>query len=193
MRNKYGKCTEFFTFTIRTYTHTNVCEQKQSQIAYIFCTICGDISFFSGSPRWVHAKSLQSCLTLCDPMDVAHQAPLSMRFSRQEQRSGLPCPPPGDLPNPGIKPRPLTLQASSLPSEPSGKPKNTGVGSLSLLQGICPTQESNWGLLHCRWIFTSWNTREAQSAIAHHKIKTLKKNSNNGRLSLKNRWFWKEW
>ena len=111
MRNKYGKCTEFFTFTIRTYTHTNVCEQKQSQIAYIFCTICGDISFFSGSPRWVHAKSLQSCLTLCDPMDVAHQAPLSMRFSRQEQRSGLPCPPPGDLPNPGIKPMSLTSPA----------------------------------------------------------------------------------
>ena len=40
----------------------------------------------------------------------------------------------------------------SLPAEPSGKPRNTGVGSLSLLQGIFPTGESNWGLLHCRWI-----------------------------------------
>ena len=39
-----------------------------------------------------------------------------------------------------------------LPSEPPGKPKNTGVGSLSLLQGIFPTQESNWGLLNCRQI-----------------------------------------
>ena len=38
------------------------------------------------------------------------------------------------------------------PSEPSGKPKNTGVGSLSLLQGNFLTQESNWSLLHCRWI-----------------------------------------
>ena len=45
-----------------------------------------------------------------------------------------------------------------------GKPKNTGVGSLSLLQGIFPTQELNWGILHCRWIlyFTSWATREIQ-------------------------------
>ena len=40
--------------------------------------------------------------TLCDPT-VAHQAPLSMGFSRQEYWSGLPCPPPGDLPDPGIQ------------------------------------------------------------------------------------------
>ena len=39
------------------------------------------------------------------PWTVAHQAPLSMGFSRQEYWSGLPCPPPGDLPNPGIEPR----------------------------------------------------------------------------------------
>ena len=45
-----------------------------------------------------------------------------------------------------------TLQADSLPAEPQGKPKNTGVGSLSLLQGIFLTQESNRRLLHCRWI-----------------------------------------
>ena len=75
-----------------------------------------------------------------------------MGFSRQEYWSGLPCPPPGDLPNPGIKPRSPRLQADSLPSEPPGKPKNTGVGNLSLLQGNFPTQESNWGLLHCRRI-----------------------------------------
>ena len=42
-----------------------------------------------------------------------------------------------------------TLQADSLPSEPPGKPKNTGVGSLSLLQGIFLAQESNRGLPHC--------------------------------------------
>ena len=45
-----------------------------------------------------------------------------------------------------------TLQADSLPAEPPGKPKDTGVGSLSLLQGIFLTQESNQGLLHCKWI-----------------------------------------
>ena len=44
------------------------------------------------------------------------------------------------------------MQADSLPAKPPWKPKNTGVGSLSLLQGIFPTQESNQDLLHCRWI-----------------------------------------
>ena len=67
------------------------------------------------------------------PWTVAHQAPLSMGIL---QASGWPCPPPGDLPNPGIEPRSPTLQADSLPSEPPGKPRNTGVGSLSFLQRI---------------------------------------------------------
>ena len=58
----------------------------------------------------------------------------------------------GDRPNPGIKSRSPALQVYSLPAEPQGKPKNTGVGSLSLLQRIFPTQELNWGLLHCRQI-----------------------------------------
>ena len=58
----------------------------------------------------------------------------------------------GDLPNPGIEPRSPALQADSLPAEPQGKPKNTGIGRLSLLQRIFLTQDSNWGLLHYRWI-----------------------------------------
>ena len=45
------------------------------------------------------------------------------------------------------------IAGDSLPAEPPGKPKNAGVGSLSLLQEIFPTQELNWGLLHCRRIF----------------------------------------
>ena len=68
----------------------------------------------------VKAKSL-SRVRLCDPMDVAYQAPWSMGFSRQEYWSGLPFPSPGDLSNSGIEPRSPTLQADSLPSEPSGK------------------------------------------------------------------------
>ena len=52
---------------------------------------------------------------------LTHQAPLSMGFSRQGYWSGLPFPPPGDLPNPGIKPRYRALQADSLPSEPPEK------------------------------------------------------------------------
>ena len=56
---------------------------------------------------------------------VAHQAPLSMEFSRQQHWSGLPLSSPGDLPNPGIKPRSPALQADSLPSEPPRKPLHT--------------------------------------------------------------------
>jgi len=51
---------------------------------------------------------VQSCLTLCDPVDCNPQAPLSMGFSRHEYCSGLPCPFLGDLPNPGIEPRDWT-------------------------------------------------------------------------------------
>ena len=75
-----------------------------------------------------------------------------IEFCRPGYWSGGPFPSPGDLPNPGIEPRSPTLQADSLPAEPQGKPKNTGVGSLSLLQWVFPTQESNRGHLHCRRI-----------------------------------------
>ena len=60
----------------------------------------------------MRAESFQSCPTLCNPMDcVAHQVPLSMGFSRQEYWSGLPCPPPGDCPDLGIKLESLTSPA----------------------------------------------------------------------------------
>ena len=64
----------------------------------------------------------KSCPTLETPWTVACQAPLSMGFSRQEYWSGLPFPPPGDLPNPGTEPRFPALQADSLPTELGGKP-----------------------------------------------------------------------
>ena len=55
-----------------------------------------------------------------DPMDCAHQAPLSMGFSKQEYWTGLPFPPPEDLPNPRIKPGSSELQVDSLLIEPPG-------------------------------------------------------------------------
>ena len=64
----------------------------------------------------------KSCLTLAIPWTVAHQAPLSMGFSRQEHWSGLPFPSPGDLPNPGVEPGSPALQADSLPTEIWGEP-----------------------------------------------------------------------
>ena len=59
-----------------------------------------------------------------------------MEFSRPEYWSGLPFPSPGDLPNLGIEPRSPALQVDSLPAEAAGKPRNSGVGVLSLLQWI---------------------------------------------------------
>ena len=66
--------------------------------------------------------SAKSCPTLETLWTVALQPPLSMGFSRQEYWSGLPLPSPGDLPDPGIEPRSLALQADSLPTELCGKP-----------------------------------------------------------------------
>ena len=70
------------------------------------------------------AKLLLPSLTLCDPMDCSHHAPLSMEFSRQECWSGLPFPSPGDLPDQGIEPSSLVspaLQVNSLPLAPPEK------------------------------------------------------------------------
>ena len=89
-------------------------------------------------------KVTQSCLTLCNTMYYTVHGILQARilewvafpFSRGSSQ-------PKDQ---------TALQADSLPAGPQAKPKNTGVSSLSLLQGIFPTQKLNWGLLHCRQI-----------------------------------------
>ena len=73
----------------------------------------------------VKVKSLSHVQLFANPWTIAHQAhPPSMEFSRQEYWSGLPFPSPGDLPDPGIKPRSPALQAQALPSEPPGNPQN---------------------------------------------------------------------
>ena len=68
-------------------------------------------------------KSLSRVQLFATPWTVTRQAPLSMEFSRQVYWIGLPCPPPGNLPNPETEPRSPILQAYFLPSEPPGKPK----------------------------------------------------------------------
>ena len=96
-----------------------------------------------GKPK---VKVAQSCPPVYDPMGCTVHGILqagilewvAFPFSR-------------DLPNPGIESR-SALQAGSLPAEPQGKPRSNGVGSLSLLQQIFLAQESNQGLLHCKWI-----------------------------------------
>ena len=85
-----------------------------------FCLILPAALYFFILATWVAVLVIQSCLTLCNPMDyIAHQAPQSMEFSRQEYWNGLPLPSPGDLSNPRIKHRSPALQADSLP--PLGK------------------------------------------------------------------------
>ena len=98
-------------------------------------------------------KVTQSCLNLCNLMDYTVHGILLARmlewvavpFSRESS-------------HPGIEPRSPALQVDSLPAESPGKPQNTGVGSLSLLQWIFLTQESNWGFLHCSWILYQLST-----------------------------------
>ena len=67
--------------------------------------------------KFLEVLVAQLCPTLWDPWTAAHQAPLSMGFSRQGYWSGLPFPSPGDLPDPGIEPRSPTMQADSVPTE----------------------------------------------------------------------------
>ena len=78
------------------------------------------------------AKLLQSFQLCAVPGTVAHQAPLSMGFSRQEYWSVLPFPFPGDLPTPRFKPGSPTLQADSLPTDLPGN-SQIGPGMLKLL------------------------------------------------------------
>ena len=100
----------------------------------------------------------QSCPTLCDHMD--HSLPGSSVHEILHARilEWVPCPPPGDLPNPGIEPRSPVLQTDSLPLSHQ-KPMNTRVGSLCLLQG------SSWPRNQTRisgiagGFLTSWATR----------------------------------
>ena len=109
----------------------------------------------------------QSHLTLCNPVDCS-PAGFSVHGDSPGKNSG------GGLPNPGIEPKSPTLQVDSLPSEPPGKPKNTRVGSLSLLQGIFLAQELNLGLLHCRWILYQLSYQGSPLCSQQHYSQQLK-------------------
>ena len=88
----------------------------------LFCFLHVLNIFLCASVGQHHVKVLfsQLCLTLCNPTN--YTPPLSTEFARQEYWSGLPFYSPGDLPNSGIEPRSLALQADALLSEPPGKP-----------------------------------------------------------------------
>ena len=105
------------------------------------------LEFFTSSDillrKW---KSLSRVQLFTIPWTVVYQASLSMGFSRQEYWSGLPFPAPGDLPNPGIKPRSPALQADALPSEPPGMPllgyMSSHLGPIWMIQNSFPISRS---------------------------------------------------
>ena len=107
------------------------------------------LAFLVG-PMVKNPPAMQECVCVCvcvlvtqlcvSPWTVTHQAPLPMGFSRQKYWSELPFPSPGNLPDPGIEPESLTLQAVSLPSESLGKPPHTSFSTLHiyvLIYNIC--------------------------------------------------------
>ena len=112
----------------------------------------------------------QSCLTLCDSMDCG-QPGCSVHGNLQTRMLGwVTMPPSRGSSQPRDQTQVPTLQAYSLPTEPPGKPKNTGVGSLSLLLGIFLTQKSNRGLLHCRQILYQLSYQGSpQEYLINHK------------------------
>ena len=90
----------------------------------------------------------QSCLTLCGPMDCSPPSSYAHGIFQARILKSVAMP----SSRASSQPRSPALQVDSLLAEPPGKSKNTGLGRVSLLQGIFPTQELNQGLLHCRQI-----------------------------------------
>ena len=128
---------------IRFFTTSAPCKAIYVYVAYICVCVCMCVYIYILYLVAVMSNSLQ-------PHGLQLTRFLCPRgFSSQEYWSELPCTPPVDLPNSGIKLRPPTLQVNFLPTDPQGKPKHSGVGSLSLFQWIFPTQELYQDL---RWI-----------------------------------------
>ena len=101
----------------------------------------------------------QSCPSLEIPWTVAHQAPLSMGFSRREYWSDLPFPSPGDLPDPGIKPRSPALHADYLLIELPEKPLITPGGGLVSKYVLLRAGDGQGGLACC----DSWGRKESDT------------------------------
>jgi len=97
------------------------CRQIRYQLSYQGSVQVWVRVSLSALPNSLQSHGLQPTRLLC-PWTAAHQAPLSMGFSRQECWSGLPFPSPRDIPGPGMEPGSPALQADSLPSELQGKP-----------------------------------------------------------------------
>ena len=99
----------------------------------------------------------QPCLTLCDPMGYTVHGILQARILEW-----VAFPISRGSSQPRDRTQVSALQVDSLPAESEGKPKITRVGSLSLFQGIFPTKDSKWVLLHCRRIVYQLSSQESK-------------------------------
>ena len=131
----YYYCLQFF-LTI----HALVTKQRKKKNMNFLWKWKWSLSVFSNS-LWPHGL-------------VAYQASPSMGFSRQEHWSGLPFRSPGDLPDPGIKPRSPTLQADALTSEPPGKPHRACAISIHIFEWRCMC--TAFSVLYPNTLWTSW-------------------------------------
>ena len=116
----YTRCIYVYIWFVHSWVwneflkHTNICRPWGTYTVarpFTHITLC--------KVKW---KLLSHVRLFATPWTVAHQAPLSMGFSRQKYWSGVPFPSPGILPDPGITPGSPALQVDSSPSEPPGKP-----------------------------------------------------------------------
>ena len=145
------------------------CNKTYREISEFFKKILADVV--------VHIQTLLACVlshsVVSDSLWPYGLQPTRLLcpwgFSRQEYWSGLPCPPPGDLPNPGIKPRSPALQADSLPTEPPGKPCPLGLRRIDLEQiKICLNLKQIDLVLHSHSIVTDLEFWQRYMSI--HKL-----------------------
>ena len=102
-----------------------------------------------------------------------------MGFSRQEYWSGLLCPPPRDLPNPGIEPRSPTLQEDSLPTEPQRKPKNTRQVAYSFSRGSSQPRNQTGVSCTAGRFFTNWAIGKAPKSLQYRYSQAVSHSSTN--------------
>ena len=111
---------------------------------------------------WGQTESLSVCLTLCYPMGCS--LPDSSPWNSPGENTGVSSHflLQGIFPTQGVEPRSPTLQTDSFPSEPAGRPKNTGMRSLSFLRGSSWPRDRTCVFCTSGRFFTSWTTREGQ-------------------------------
>ena len=144
---------------------------------FIFCTCSAEgllISLLVNTNIYYSEVKLLSHVQLfATPWTVAHQAPQSMEFSRQEYWSGVPFPSPGDLPNPGIEPGSPALQADTLPSESRGKPYDPAIPLLGIYPENTTIQKDTCSPMFIATLFTIARTwKQPNCPLTEEWIKT---------------------